>query len=80
MGKHSGRHAFRERLQTLGFHLDDMEFQSAFERFKALADKKKDIQDGDIIAIVKEQSADVPEAYTLDYFQISFFLLLSGRV
>lgn len=71
LGKLSGRHAFRERLQMLGFHLDDMEFQGAFDRFKALADKKKDIQDGDIIAIVKEQGADVPEAYTLDYFQIS---------
>ncbi len=52
LGKHSGRHAFRDRVQALGFELDEVEFNRAFEEFKALADKKKELFDGDIEAIV----------------------------
>jgi 2-isopropylmalate synthase len=52
LGKHSGRHAFRERVQELGFELDDLEFNRVFEEFKALADKKKELFDGDIEALV----------------------------
>ena len=52
LGKHSGRHAFRERVQTLGFELDEAEFNRVFEEFKALADKKKELFDGDIEALV----------------------------
>src|ERR1700751_5877277 len=48
LGKHSGRHAFRERVQALGFELDEAEFNRVFEEFKALADKKKELFDGDI--------------------------------
>ncbi len=52
LGKHSGRHAFRERVQALGFELDEAEFNRVFEQFKALADKKKELFDGDIEALV----------------------------
>jgi 2-isopropylmalate synthase len=52
LGKHSGRHAFRERVRELGFQLDDSELNRVFEDFKALADKKKELFDGDIEALV----------------------------
>lgn len=57
MGKHSGRHAFKSKLEELGFTLGDNAFEDAFARFKELADKKKDIYDDDIIAIVDPRSA-----------------------
>ena len=52
LGKHSGRHAFRDRLVELGFELDEFETNRAFQEFKKLADKKKDIYDGDLETIV----------------------------
>jgi 2-isopropylmalate synthase len=55
MGKHSGRHAFREKLRELGFDLGDNALQDAFRRFKDLADKKKDIYDEDIVALVDDE-------------------------
>jgi 2-isopropylmalate synthase len=66
LGKHSGRHAFRERVKSLGFELDEAEFSRVFEEFKALADKKKELFDGDIEALVlrAENSADGPWSLT----------------
>ncbi len=55
MGKHSGRHAFREKLKELGFDLGDNALQDAFRRFKDLADKKKDVYDEDIVALVDDE-------------------------
>ena len=55
MGKHSGRHAFREKLRDLGFELGDNALNDAFRRFKDLADKKKDIYDEDIVALVDDE-------------------------
>ena len=52
MGKHSGRHAFRKKLEELGMTLGDNAFEDAFNRFKTLADKKKDVYDDDIIALI----------------------------
>jgi 2-isopropylmalate synthase len=52
LGKHSGRHAFRNRVKELGFELDEFETNRAFHEFKRLADKKKDVYDGDIEAII----------------------------
>ncbi len=52
LGKHSGRHAFRDRVKELGFDLDDFETNRVFQEFKKLADKKKDVYDGDIEAII----------------------------
>ncbi len=55
MGKHSGRHAFKEKLGDLGYELGDNALQDAFRRFKALADKKKQIFDEDIVALVDDE-------------------------
>ena len=55
LGKHSGRHAFRDRLETLGYQLDDDQVTRAFETFKRLCDDKKDVTDGDIEAIISDQ-------------------------
>jgi 2-isopropylmalate synthase len=52
LGKHSGRHAFRDRVKELGFELDELEFNRVFQEFKNLADKKKELFDGDIEALV----------------------------
>ena len=60
LGKHSGRHAFRERVKELGFELDDVEFERVFEEFKALADKKKELFDGDIEALVLQAEHPPP--------------------
>ena len=57
LGKHSGRHAFRDRLVELGFELDEFETNRAFKEFKKLADKKKDIYDGDLESIVMNAGA-----------------------
>ncbi len=55
MGKHSGRHAFKERLKELGYELDDDDLNRAFNRFKKVADKKKEVFDEDIEAIVADE-------------------------
>ncbi len=65
LGKHSGRHAFRTRLDELGYALSDEDLNSAFERFKKLADQKKDIFDEDIEALISEEVAKVSETYSL---------------
>ena len=55
MGKHSGRHAFREKIKELGYELGDNAVQDAFRRFKSLADKKKEIYDEDIVALIDDE-------------------------
>jgi 2-isopropylmalate synthase len=55
MGKHSGRHAFRSKLEDLGYELGDNAFEDAFRRFKDLADKKKHVYDDDIVALVDDE-------------------------
>ena len=55
MGKHSGRHAFREKLKELGFDLGENMLEDAFRRFKDLADKKKEVYDEDLIALVDDE-------------------------
>ena len=70
LGKHSGRHAFQDKLSELGFNLNAEELNAAFERFKALADKKKDVLDEDIISIVSNELYQTEATYSLDYVQI----------
>ncbi len=65
LGKHSGRHAFRKRLNELGYTLTDEEINNAFERFKRFADQKKEIFDEDLEALVSEEVARIPETYSL---------------
>ena len=65
LGKHSGRHAFKDKLVTLGFDLDSEALNKAFEKFKDLADKKKEIFDDDIRALVAEEITKIPQAYEI---------------
>jgi 2-isopropylmalate synthase len=65
LGKHSGRHAFKTRLKELGYVLTDEDLNRTFERFKRLADQKKDIFDEDIEALISEDVTKVPEVYSL---------------
>ncbi len=73
LGKHSGRHALQDRLEQLGHRLTEPELDAAFDRFKALADKKKEIFDADLDAIVEGLSAekDVPQLWELANLQTS---------
>jgi 2-isopropylmalate synthase, bacterial type len=72
LGKHSGRHAFRMKLNAMGLELDnDEEFQLAFQRFKELADRKKHIDDRDIEALVTGSTQHTPEIYKLNSVQVS---------
>jgi len=70
MGKHSGRAALASRLKDLGFEVVDAELGKAFKKFKDLADKKKEVFDDDLISIMKDEIAHVPETYVLDYLHI----------
>lgn len=65
LGKHSGRHAFKARLKELGYEISAEEAELAFEKFKRLADQKKDIFDEDLEAIVSEEITRGPELYSL---------------
>jgi 2-isopropylmalate synthase len=67
LGKHSGRHAFAKRLQGLGYELTKEQVAGAFVRFKELSDKKKDIFDEDLVAILEQEILTVPEIWSLDY-------------
>jgi len=71
LGKHSGRHAFSERLRALGFRLTEPQLQTAFERFKRLADQKKEVFDQDLMALVEDEAGSVPELYTLAYLHVT---------
>ena len=65
LGKHSGRAALADRAKALGYHLTGEQLQTVFEEFKQLADKKKEIYDADIAALIEQQIHDVPETWTL---------------
>lgn len=71
LGKHSGRHAFKNRLLELGHKLTDPEIDKAFERFKELADKKKTIYDEDLESIIEEGFSAIPETFQLVYFNVT---------
>jgi 2-isopropylmalate synthase len=71
LGKHSGRRGFVDRLQQLGIDYTGIDMNKAFERFKALADKKKDIYDEDLISIVTEESIRAPDKYELVYLNVT---------
>jgi 2-isopropylmalate synthase len=70
LGKLSGRHAFVDRLESMGYALTPDEVDLAFAAFKSLADRKKRITDDDLEAIVATRITDVPDYYKLDMFQI----------
>ncbi len=69
LGKHSGRHAFRQRVEALGYSLTKEQVDEAFAKFKALADKKKEVFDEDIEALIDEQIEQVAQVWTLKAVQ-----------
>ena len=71
LGKHSGRHAFRDRLKSLGFHLSEEQLNKAFVRFKEVADRKKDIFDDDLRSIVEDQISVVKPHWKLVKFEVN---------
>jgi 2-isopropylmalate synthase len=71
LGKHSGRHAFLERLKDLGFTVDAETLKKLFAEFKSLADKKKVVSDRDIEALVMEAAASVPETWKMDHWAVN---------
>src|SRR5580693_21712 len=70
MGKHSGRHAFREKLKGLGYELGQNALNDAFTRFKELADKKKDVFDDDIVALVDDELARGAERVRVTHLRV----------
>ncbi|MCL6471756.1 MAG: 2-isopropylmalate synthase [Firmicutes bacterium] len=70
LGKTSGRHAFRKHLESLGYQLADDELEKAFERFKDLADKKAEITDIDLAAILADEVRTASDVYTLEYIHV----------
>lgn len=72
LGKHSGRNAFRTRLQELGFDLNETDLNNAFHRFKEIADKKKEITDWDLEAIVRDElQVSVESGFQLEHVQVT---------
>jgi 2-isopropylmalate synthase len=71
LGKLSGRHAFKERLAELGYNLSDEDFSRAFNAFKELAEKKKEVTDKDIESLIAEEKRTVSEVYHLDRIQVT---------
>ncbi len=65
LGKHSGRHAFRDRLKQMGYDFSEDDLNKAFERFKHLADQKKEVFDEDLEAIVSDEMQQIQEIYVL---------------
>ena len=65
LGKHSGRHAFRERIKSLGYELSEAHLNQAFQRFKEVADKKKQVFDEDLEAIIADEILRIPDLYKL---------------
>jgi 2-isopropylmalate synthase len=71
LGKHSGRNAFRTRLKELGFELSETELNKAFVKFKEVADKKKEISDWDLEAIVNDEIQQAPDLFKVELVQVS---------
>ena len=71
LSKVSGRHAFRERLSELGYTLSEEDLNRAFQDFKELADKKKEVTDRDIESLIAEELRTVTEVYHLDHVEVS---------
>ncbi|MBF0320855.1 MAG: 2-isopropylmalate synthase [Nitrospirae bacterium] len=71
LGKHSGRHAFKDRLSALGYQsLTEAELNKAFERFKTLSDQKKHIFDEDIIALITDEITKASDIYSLSSLHV----------
>jgi len=71
LGKHSGRHAFGDRIKKMGFKLDEKQLNQAFMRFKDVADKKKDIYDDDLRIIVQDEIRLIRPLWKLESFEVT---------
>jgi 2-isopropylmalate synthase len=71
LGKHSGRHAFNQRIKQLGYTVRQKELEELFGMFKDLSDRKKNIYDEDIASLVENKLADIPETFVLEYLNTS---------
>jgi 2-isopropylmalate synthase len=71
LGKHSGRAALADRAKALGYQLSPEQLQTVFERFKLLADRKKEIYDGDIAALCEEQFSALPEQFVYESYTLT---------
>ena len=70
LGKHSGRHALRNALEELGFSVDGAALNTAFHRFKEIADRKKTVSALDLEALVTDEMRRTPAAYELEWFEV----------
>jgi 2-isopropylmalate synthase len=70
LGKHSGRHAFRDHIHQLGHRLDDATFEQVYRDFIDLADRKKDVYDADLAALIENRIAATVDTWSLKRFQI----------
>jgi len=71
LGRHTGRHGFKDRCEQLGFKLSDDELEHGYQRFLEIADKKKEVFDEDIAAIVNEEIRVVEHVYELEYLHVA---------
>lgn len=71
LGKHSGKHAFRDKVKQLGYDLTEADIDVMFVKFKELADKKKQVYDRDIEALISKEAVQVPKTYRLQNFVIN---------
>ena len=70
LGKHSGRHALERRYQELGYALSEGQLEEVYREFTSLADRKREILDEDLLALVHESFHDAPEAYQLSHLRV----------
>ena len=70
LGKHSGRAALADRALALGYHLDNEQLIALFDDFKALADKKKEVYDGDIAALIEQRNTQIVDQWQLDKYDV----------
>ncbi len=71
LGKHSGRAALADRARALGYHLTGEQLQTVFQRFKELCDKKKEVYDADIAALIEDELREVPEEWAFDGYELA---------
>jgi 2-isopropylmalate synthase len=70
LGKHSGRHALAKRYQELGYQLTDPQLADVYRGFSALADRKREILDEDLLALLHESFSDAAAAYRIEYLRV----------
>lgn len=71
LGRHTGRHGFRDRCKQLGFNLTEGELEQAYQRFLEIADKKKEVFDEDIAVIINDEIREVKKIYELEYLHVA---------